>query len=80
LRAALKPRQLADRDVDRGFGFRDHAERFGVEGDVGEPQRGDLGYNRGVLSPKQEERPDKGHIKNFQKRLNSEIARRQADD
>jgi hypothetical protein len=39
-----------------------------------------LGYNRGVLSPQQEERPDNGHIKYCQKRLNSEIARSQVDD
>ena len=29
--------------VDRALGFRDHAQRLGIEGDVGKPQAGDVG-------------------------------------
>ncbi|SHK04788.1 hypothetical protein SAMN05444159_2273 [Bradyrhizobium lablabi] len=34
-REHLKPRQRRDDDIDRALGFRDHAQRFGIEGDVG---------------------------------------------
>ena len=38
-----QPRQRRDADIDRGLGFRDHAQRLGIEGAVGQPQAGDLG-------------------------------------
>src|ERR1700676_5076325 len=39
---ALAPRQCRHGNIDRAFGLRDHAERFGIEGDIGRPQAGDF--------------------------------------
>src|SRR5271163_2866772 len=38
-------RQLGDGDADRAGGLRNHAQRLGVVGDVGELQAGDVGIN-----------------------------------
>src|ERR1700687_327475 len=38
----LKPRQRRHVDIDRALGHRDHAQRPGIEGDVGKPQAGDF--------------------------------------
>src|SRR5690349_15562922 len=41
----LHPRQLAHIYIQRAAGFRDHAQRFGIEGDVGQRHAVDLGVD-----------------------------------
>src|ERR1700686_1233105 len=38
----LQSRQRRHRNIDGALGFRDHAQRSGIEGDVGKPQAGDF--------------------------------------